>query len=260
MRNQFSNRRQSGTPLFGALLIVILISVVAFGFDSLTGGVVRSYVRTMSALAMTAAGNTVNGIDQSGILETHGMLARENAALKEKIALYEERSAVLHSIEDENVALREMAHLAEEREGITARVLSNFDASPYGTLLIDTGINDGVRIGNKVKTAGGFVLGTVSDADVENATVKTLFAPENSVDLLDGEVAFSATGRGGGNARAEIPRDAKVSVGDSLIAKEFGAPAGVIGSIESASSSATQTLFIRIPVNLNTLQFVYVVE
>ena len=259
MPGKYSQRR-SGAPLFGIFLISVLISVLAFGIDSLSSGALRSYVRTMGSLAMTAAGNVVTSIDRSGILQTHASLTRENADFKAELARRDESILRFQILESENESLRTLAHLAEGKPGASARVLSSFRASPYGTLVISAGINDGVRIGAIALSTGGFVLGTVSDADVESATVETLFAPEREVELIDGDIAFTVRGRGGGNARAEIPRDAKVAVGDVLVAKEFGYPAGIIGFIESASSSATQTLFIRLPVNLDTLQYVYVAQ
>ncbi len=262
MRGQFSSRRQTTVPLFGILLFALLVSVAAFGFDTLSGGIVRSYVRTVSSVAMRAASATVTTLDVGGFLSSRRSLTNEIASLKSEIAQRDEAAARFQSLQDENTALQDMAHLADVHQGgITVRVLSSFRASPYGTFVIQAGKSDGLAIGNAVLSPGGFIIGMVSDADAHTATVKELFAPSNTVQLTAENVAFAADGRGGGNARAEIPRDAKVAVGDVVKAHELGGmPAGVIGSIESASSSATQTLFIRLPVNLDTLQFVYVIK
>ena len=242
-------------------MLVILVLVAVFGFDTLTAGLARSYARTLSSLAWRAAGVTITRVDQSGILKMRRSLVSENSALKDEIALYEEHAALFSALQNENELLQNMVHLTEEEgNGVTARVLSSFRSSPYGTFVIAAGKNDGVTIGSSVFTPGGFLLGVVSDVDARTATVQALFAPTNTVDLIDADIAFTADGRGGGNARAEIPRDAKAAVGDVVLAQEFGRkPAGVIGSIESASSSATQKLFIRLPVNLDVLTFVYVV-
>ena len=244
------------------VLLVLLISTLAFGLDTLSGGLVRSYTRTISSLAWRAASGVIGSIDRSGILRTRSSLAGENNSLKAQVAERDEEFARLNALESENAMLSEMVHLVSaEKAGLSVRVLSSFHSSPYGTFIIGVGKNDGVGIGSIILTPGGFVLGTVTDVDVHTATVEELFAPMQSVDLIVHSVAFSAQGRGGGNAKAEVPRDAKVAIGDTAIAPAFGGRvAGVIGSIESASSSATQTLFIRIPVNLDTLQFVYVVK
>lgn len=261
MPTSYYRTQRKSTSLVGALMLVILISVIAFGFDTVTHGLVRSYVRTMGSLAWTTAAGSIRAVDQSGVLATRRSLVRENAAQQEQLALREEQFLRFNALEEENETLRLLAHLAEtEGSGLTARVLSTFSVSPYGTFLIGAGKNDGVAIGNIVLTPGGFVLGTVSDVDTHTATVKSLFAPGEMTDFLVRDIAFTAEGRGGGNARAEVPRDALVAVGDAAIVPAFGGRvAGIVGHIQAASSSATQTLFIRFPANLDTLDFVYVV-
>lgn len=261
MRTQYSNRRTSSLPLFGVLLFVLLATIAVFAVDTFTGGWIRSYVRTMSSLAWRATAATVTTVDQSGVLRSRTSLVQENDALKQEIIRRDEETARFRALEDENAALQDMVHLVQaHHDGISARVLSSFLVSPYGTFIIQAGKSDGLATGNAVLSPGGFIIGVVSDADAHSSTVQELFAPGNTVQLIAENVAFSADGRGGGNARAEIPRDAKVALGDVVKAHEYaGLPAGVIGSIESASSSATQTLFIRLPVNLDTLTFVYVI-
>lgn len=242
-------------------MLAVLISVALFGFDTLTGGLVRSYARTMGTLSWSALAGAISTVDESGLLTTRRALVSENDALKDEIALREEHFVRFHELEAENEILRALARLAEiEEVGVSARVLSSFNVSPYGTFLIDAGKNDGVVVGSIVLTPGGFVFGSVSDVDSHTATVLSLFAPTREVEAHAGDVAFVVQGRGGGNAIAEVPRDAEVNVEDAVIIPEFGGrPAGIIGAIESASSSATQTFFIRFPANLDTLDFVYVI-
>ena len=261
MKSLYRQNNRQTSPLFGALTLVILISVVVFGFDTLTHGLVRSYIRTMGSLAWTAVGAVITSVDQSGALTTRRALVNENKALKEELSIREEEAARFFALESENEALRTITHLVEtEGEGMTARVLSSFSTSPYGTFLIGAGKNDGVSVGDLVMTQGGFVLGLVSDVDMHTATVESLFAPGTETDFLVRDIAFTAEGRGGGNTRADVPRDAAVAIGDAAAVPSFGGrPAGIVGHIESASSSATQTLFIRIPTNLSTLTFVYVI-
>lgn len=261
MKSQFSNRARSRSPLVQALMVALLVSLAFFGLDTLTGGLVRSYARTTASLAWTASAGIISSTDGNGFFVTRRSLAHENAALTEKLAFYEESMARFRALEDENEALRAIAQLAEtEGDGLAARVLSSLASSPYGTFVIGAGERDGVTPGSLVLTLGGFLLGTVSDTDSHTATVHALFSPGNIVDLIADDVAFSAEGRGSGNARAEIPRDAKIAVGAAAsVPAYFGRPAGIIGKIESASSSATQTLFLRLPLNLDTLRFVYVI-
>jgi len=260
MNSYRRNDNRERSSLFGALLIVLLIATSIFGFDFFTGGILRAYTRTAGSIVWTAASGTAGAIDISGVFATKRSLAKENASLVERLSQSEEQQSRFKALEAENAALREMAHLAQSQEGVTARVVSAFRSSPYGTFIIATGKNDGIKAGSLVLTSGGFVLGSVTSVDERTATVQSLFAPGAETDFHVSDLAFTATGRGGGNTKANVPRDASVAIGDVVIAPTFGGKAaGVVGSIESASSSATKTLFIRIPVNLATLIFVYVI-
>lgn len=241
--------------------VAVAFSVALFGFDTLTGGLVRSYARTLSSLAWSASANVATTFDRTGYFATRGALVDENNTLKETLALYEEQSARYRALEVQNQSLRDMVSLVEsDGDGKTAGVLSAFRSSPYGTFVIGAGERDGIARGDIVLTPGGFALGRVSDLDSHTAMVDGLFSPGNVIEVLVKDIAFDVEGRGGGNARAEIPRGAEVIVGDAVIVPSFGGRvAGVIGEIESASSSATQLIFIRLPHNLDTLRFVYVV-
>lgn len=259
MRNSYLQPKRSPTTLL--FVAVGIATVLLFGVDTLTDGIVRSYSRTLSAVVWSGVSRAGSSLDHTGYFATRRKLVEENERLQSTIALYEEQSARYRALEVQNESLRDMVSLVEsERDGVTVRVLSSFRASPYGTFVIGAGERDGIAQGDIVLTPGGFALGRVSSLDAHTATVDALFSPGNSVEVIVGNVAFPVEGRGGGNARAEIPRGAEIAVGDAAIAPSFGGRVtGVIGSIESASSSATQTVFLRLPHSLDSLRFVYVV-
>lgn len=245
----------------GAFAIVALIIVALFGLDTITSGIVRSYVRTIGTIAWSTAVSAVTAIDSSGVLASRQSLIRENDALKEQLSLLQEHSARFKELEADNARLQELAHLvARDPGGIAVRMLSSFQASPYGTFLIGSGKNAGITIGSVVLTPGGYLLGTISDVDSETASVKALLSPGENIDLIANEVAFSAQGYGGGNARGEMPRTALIAVGDAVTSpKHYNRIVGIIGAIESASSSASQKVFMRLPTNLATLRYVYII-
>lgn len=259
MTNLYRPSRKHGTPLEGVFAAVILVVAIVFGFDSVTGGIVREYARGAGGAARSIAVAAAASVVESGFFSSRASLARENETLRREIALSAERGALTEFLRKENTALQEMARLARQEQGLTVRVLSSLESSPYGTFLIDAGTHDGVSEGAVVLTEGGFVLGTVTSASAGSATVQSLFAPGVQNDFLVDETAFMAEGRGGGNARADVPRGSPLTIGDTAVAARFGRPAGNVLHIESASSSATARLLIRIPVNLDTLRFVYVI-
>lgn len=247
--------------MLGVFIGVALVSIVLFGFDTVTNGVVRSYARTLSSLVWSGVASVESSIDHTGYFASRRALVEENEDLKSTLALYEEQSARYRALEIQNESLTEMVSLVRPDDGgVTARVLSSFRTSPYGTFVIAAGERDGIAVGDIVLTPGGFALGRVTDTDAHTATVSAIFAPGNRAEVIVGDVAFEVEGRGSGNARAEIPRGALLAIGDAAIVPSFGGRvAAIIGSIESASSSATQTIFLRLPHSLDSLRFVYVV-
>jgi cell shape-determining protein MreC len=142
-------------------------------------------------------------------------------------------------------------------------VASSFIASPYGTFLIGAGARDGITVGSLVLSDAAdhaVVVGTISDISAHTATVVELFAPQHSLDaLLDGAPVI-VKGTGGGNATAEVPNGIKVIPGDALTAPEFsGRVIGVVGHIDANPSNAAIEVSVGTPVNLASMQYVFVV-
>lgn len=246
------------TSLVVAFISIFLVALFVFGIDRISGGAVRSYARQGGG-AMWAAVSSVTGVvTESGLLHSKRSLVEENTRLRAAIAMRDEQALRFETLQDENAALRAMLGLSNE-EGLTVPVLSSFNSSPYGTFRIGGGAAAGIEEGSIVLTPGGFVLGSVTFVAARTATVESFFTADKVIEMQVNGVPFSSKGRGGGNARGEIPRAASAQEGDVVIVPAFaGRPAGVIGKVESASSSAYTTLYIRIPTNLDALRYVHV--
>jgi cell shape-determining protein MreC len=146
------------------------------------------------------------------------------------------------------------------KTGITAPVVSSVRSSPYGTFLIGAGSADGITTGSMVLTVGGFVVGVVGDTGLHASIVTELFAPGASTEVIVHGVPGTARGYGAGNARITIPRGLAITVGDPVVAPGLGQRAvAIVGEVSSSSASASEEIYIRLPVNLATLAFVYVV-
>lgn len=253
-RRRFSDANLS---LLSGMLALCAGAALIFGIDTLSAGFVRTNLRA-------GVGAVLSALPQgsiTGIFAREAQLREENAALMDALLRVEEERTRFSALVEENALLREMAQLAmREDVGISAPVISSFSSSPYGTFVIGVGEGDGVHTDDIVLSPGGYVLGIIVNAQRETATVETLFAPQKSREMMVGDIAFLAEGRGGGNARGEIPREAFVQKGAVVITPEFfGRPAGVVGEMLSSPSSAVSTLFIRVPTNLDTLRYVYVI-
>ena len=240
-----------------------LIVVTVFVIDGLSGGSVRALAR-LSASSMWAAGVSAGDVVLgSGLFSTRRALERENQVLREERAQFQVHTAAYEILKNENESLRQLTRLVERESGITAPIASSLHSSPYGTFMIGAGTRDGVRPGTIVMAGdpqrGGFVVGRVESADARLSLVKALFAPQEAVHAVIRDVNVSLLGRGGGQARAEIPRGTGIKVGDVVIAPSLGGRAiGIVGALEEDIGTASERVYVRVPVNLNDVKFVYV--
>lgn len=232
-------------------------------FDVASGGLLRGAARSFSTVVWNATSRIESAIFGSGFFSSRRALSSENDALKKRIADLEAELAGQQLMRDENAELRSLVRLAESVNGIAAPIISSVRSSPYGTFMIGAGSADGISAGSIVMAGGerGFVIGEVAEADEHSSLVKEIFAPGASAEGTLRGAALVFEGQGGGNARAEAPRALSVGEGDPVTSARFsGRLIGIVGAVSSDSSSALRTLYIRTPVNLSELQFVYVVS
>lgn len=257
---EFSHRssreaRSSRRRLLAATALVALLILL----DVLTGGGVRNLVRSLCATIWNSTTLVSNTISESGYFATHRGLATENASLRARVARYEEQSANYTVLAEENAMLRAALNFSSSENTLTVPVVSSFTSSPYGTFVIGAGVEAGIVAGDVVISSSGFVIGVVSDAQSRTSAVRGVFAPGERIDALLGETALVVSGDGGGNAHASVPLGVAVAEGDPVISPAHGNRAiGVVGKVDAPPASPDQTVYIRLPLNLASLRYVYV--
>jgi cell shape-determining protein MreC len=253
------------------LWIATFIVIVLFAIDLVSGGAVRGAIRDGIADISLVVRRIGSNISASGFFTSKASLAAENQSLEAQVAALQEQAALSNALQAQVATLSSMTHLAATSDGVTASVASSFIASPYGTFIIGAGSDEGITTGAIVLSddvtdaeaniAGeGVVVGTVSDVSAHTATVSEIFAPDHSVDaLLDG-APISVKGSGGGNATADAPNGIPVQQGDAVTAPEFaGRVIGIVGHVDANPSNAAIAVSIGSPVNLASMQYVFVV-
>jgi cell shape-determining protein MreC len=251
-----SQERTGRSKLLYATLLVLFL----FFLDLLSNGAVRGLAQYGASHVWRGAQHVRSSVLDSGYFSSRRALAREAEMLRTQLLGSEERAAALAALERENELLRSLLHLSQRERGVTAPVASSFRSSPYGTFLIGAGEDEGVVEGSLVLSEGGFVVGRVSEARQRTSLVKEIFAGGAREDVMIHGIVASASGRGGGNARIFMPRAVSIAEGDIITAPAFSnRPVGLVGKVESDSASAEQTVYASAPVNLASLQYVYVV-
>lgn len=241
-------------------LTLITLSVLMYiSADYFSGGAVRDTLRPFVQPVATVVHGVSDIVLRSDFWKTRNALQMEVERLSSQLEREQSVQAALMAMQAENDILRLLARVAEKDQGVTVPVVSSFSSSPYGTFVIGGGSGAGIQVGDTVIAGDGFVLGSVTDVAPDTAIVRAVFSPGTETEVVVEDIAFLLTGRGAGNARADVPRELPLSVGNPVVAPAFGnRSVGVIGRIESASSSAFSDVFVRFPYNLDALRFVFV--
>lgn len=194
---------------------------------------------------------------------------------KEKLVLYEENVSLKKELDDARVALISLDNYKTENaslkkdlgrevsgQRILAVVLKKPGSTSYDSLIIDVGQNKSVKIGDLVMFED-FVIGEIKEVYSDYSKVELSSSPNKSYNVRVGStgVDVTAVGRGGGNFLIKLPKEVDVKKGDvikmiDLKSRFFG----TVDDIEKTESSSFQFILFRLPVNLNTLEWVEVVK
>ena len=245
---------------FVAALLLIVLFGVALKVQSPVRDGLRSGVRSVAAVAWVAAHGIGDSIDHYGGFSSRTALAGENAALKAEIARLESLSLHNDVLRSENATLRDMFSLREAHpEGIAASVLSDPAVSPYGTFVIGSGTDDGVVVGAYVLSAPRVAIGRVIEVDAHSTLVELFSAPGKEIEVMIEDVRTIYHGRGDGNGLVIVPRGSHVAEGDAAQLPGLEFAIGFVGYIESKPEDAETKVLVRVPANLPSLSFVYIV-
>ena len=249
-----NNRRGRRATQTATVLVIVL-----YFFDVLSGGLVRNVVRGASAPVYQIVASVFSRVDMIGAFSSRAALARENVRLENQIIALTAKAETVEILRQENAHLQALLNMTPPRSGRAARVITIRKASPYGTFMIDTGANTGIMAGDVVLIEGGFVVGTVTSTTANTAIVNELFASGNALDVVFEGTSAKIVGQGGGNAQAQIPRGIAIHEGSVAISHAYGgAPVGIVGKVTTDPASAYSVVYLRTPVNIDSVGYVYV--
>ena len=246
------------------LLLFTVAVIVILAIDLASGGYLRGFARGGSVAIWGAGSGIVRSVLASGFFSSRRAQESEIQALKQELVRLRLDSAEVSVLREEAEALRSLVNLREREEGLTAPVISSVASSPYGTFVIGAGKEDGVAVGDLVLAGSegqGFVIAGVSEVAARRSLVTEIFAPGSRLGISVRGTQFELEGRGGGNARIEIPATFAVDEGDAVLAPDLGGRAvGVVGAVQDASSAAYKNIYLRSVVPASSLTFVYVIS
>ncbi len=175
-------------------------------------------------------------------------------------------AVLIDSLQTESLQLKELLGKKVTSEPmILASVIIRPPRSPYDSIVIEGGENEGVHPGMIAYAELQYAIGRVTEVK-ERTSIVTLFSSSNQrEDVLIGMSASSslaiAEGRGGGNFYIKIPRNIEVHVGDPIVWP--AANLVLLGTIEKIDADMGGTyshIYFKSPINIQSLRYVQLKE
>jgi len=194
-------------------------------------------------------------------LEPKKDLLAENEYLRQRVSQLTKKEFAYAQIAHENEALRNIK-IGEKEDSKIARVLSKPPITPFDTLTIDIGLQDGISLEGVAFTQEGYGIGKIKNILSSSASVEMFSSPDQeipaSIDRNGIEVIL--VGEGGGNFSVQISKDVDIRDGD-LVVKRLGnnlVPVAVIVSTEVTEGDPLAYFQAHVPVNIFELTHVVI--
>ncbi len=258
---------------FSYAVVGVFILVVLFYFRlNIWSGLSYGSQKLFRPILVTGGyvGEKLNGI--KSYFTSKNSLQKENEDLKSQLEADQASLANYNSILSENESLKEILGRKNSKVSfVLSAILSKPNQSPYDTLVIDAGADEGLQVGNKVFAIGNVPIGRISNV-YPNSSKVILFSNSGEKtqvvvgskntrlnDHQVGQVFLDLVGRGGGNFEMIMPRDLTLTKGDQAVLP--GITPYVVGIIETIISDPrdpfSKALLVS-PVNVQELKFVEV--
>ena len=251
-------RRHKRRQFFGALAVFLLTIFFARGpLEGPLAGVLHAIGRPLWSLEGSAMDH-FGGV--TALFRSKYSLEEENKKLQDSLDLVAAEAYSRELLRTENEALKTKLGRSPEFTLTLARVLVAPPLSPYDTFVIDAGADHGIVPHMEVFGDGDFKIGEVTRVFARSAVVSLSSTSDTELSVIIGSSSLPviARGTGGGNFRATLPKGAQVAVGDAVeipaLAPEY---VGVVDALLRPEGSSLQTVFIKLPLNLFTLKWVY---
>lgn len=185
-------------------------------------------------------------------------LEKQIKTLEDEIASQEGKDMSCTYVMQENEELRALTN-ATSSPRMIAGVIGRPPYTPYDTLVLDRGSEDGVVVHAPVFHGKGVAIGYVREAYPHLALVTLFSSPdtEMTVYIFGPNIFTTAYGEGGGVVRLSVPQGIKVEEGNMVVLPSFDT--GVLGSIthiQSIPSEPEQHAYVTLNAPLQSIRIV----
>ena len=234
-----------GTAVLSVAVLIAILLCVLTVFSS-SSSVLSNVAGTIATPFRTVGTVISNQVDEwTRYFTDFDKMKAENEQLKRELASLEASIRQAEYDREENKLLRQLLKLTEQRQDLTfeSALIVERDASNWSSLLtINKGTLSGIAVGNCVIDQYGNLVGIVSEAGLNWATVRTLLDSETGIGARVFRSGLNAVAEGDFGLMNEdrlslgyLSTNSDVMVGDLIITSGLGdyLPSGiVIGYVE----------------------------
>lgn len=242
-----------------AFVAIFLLSI--FGFF----GKISSFLHKLG-FPLWKAQNTISTTLESSayIVRTKKSVFKENEDLRLRNLALESKIMDYNLLEKENEDLRFLLGRAgESKNFILGTIIAKPNKSFYDTLVLDAGLDHGVREGNIVYAQSEFPIGRISVV-YDRTSVVNLFS--SSEEVLSAQIeglntSVDLVGRGGNNFEMDVPHELDVPTGTFVVAPFINSSiVAIVVDVVSDPHDPVKKILLRSPVNVQDLKWVEILK
>ncbi len=251
---------QAGFGAAIAAVALIILFAIGYFFPSFYPTVFFP-VTSVFWKADSSAGGWLSTMGQ--LVGSKYSLIKQNEALQAEVAARDHDMLILGALQNENETLKNDFNRTGKGTYVLGNVMARPPVSPYDTLVLDIGTDDGIKVGDKVYAEGDQLVGNISDVFAGESKANLYSTPGQITSILVGTstIAAQATGNGGGNFTFKLPATVPLVVGATITLPGIHSNIfGIVSQINVDSSASVQTVHFRSPVNIDQLSYVEVAK
>jgi rod shape-determining protein MreC len=195
-------------------------------------------------------------------VDSKAEMYKQNVILKSEIEKLNNQLAETDTLQEENDNLKDILGRSDKEKTIVlSMILAKPNRTPYDTLIIDRGSDDGIKIDDKVFAGGDILIGSIESVSKDSAKVLMYSTPGNISQVIYGNTGkyFNAHGSGNGTMEVDISRDIEVVEGDMFFYPGLdNTLVGLAKKIEFDPRDTFKKVMIKSPINIQEEKWVEV--
>lgn len=243
------------------VFVVVITALFVFWIGRFSGSISNPAIiiaRPFLFLS-NSVGNWFSGIGY--VFHEKGKLQDENIDLKNKLKEVEIKLISSQMIENQNKELKEILSYKKNVNYLAAGIIVRPPKSPYDTMIIDAGSDNGIQVGMQVTAYSDILLGYVTEVFSKTSKIKLISFPNEEINvyLQNSKLSAIAVGDGGGNFKITLPRSVEVQLGDNVITTGMNPLLiGIVDKVKIDITDAFQEVLFSLPANIQDLKYVMI--